>query len=58
MIATLPIQAHITYLRTLLGRVRYSGYKPSRQEADHALESLLALDAALKTANTPSTNNQ
>jgi hypothetical protein len=58
MIATLPTQTHLAYLRTLLGRVRYSGYRPSQQEAAHALESVEALDRALKTTDTPSTNNK
>jgi len=34
-----------------LGRIRYSGYKPSQQEAAHALESVDALEIALKKQN-------
>ena len=56
-ISTLPPQNHIAFLRPLMGRVRYSGYRPSQQEAAHALESVDALDTALKTANNPSTGN-
>jgi hypothetical protein len=49
MIVSLPPQNHIAYLRTLLGRIRWSSYKPSQQEAAHALESVDALEKALNT---------